>query len=89
MPEFAELDDLALIASTKVLWLIKPSLKDKIVVAMEKVRPTDRSLVFHLEDENNIIETFMLSSEYFLWVVDRLESYNRNGNEWSSSLQTS
>lgn len=89
MPEFAQLDDLALIASTKVLWLIKPSLKDKIAVAMEKVRPTDRSLVFHLEDENNIIETFMLSSEYFLWVVGRLESYNWNGDEWSSSFQTS
>lgn len=89
MVKFANLDDMALAFATRVLWVIKPTLFNKVVIAMEKVNPEDRSLVFHLQDENDIEETFIISNEYFIEVVNEFASYYRNGDKRNSSLSSS
>jgi hypothetical protein len=75
MIEFADSSILDLIRATQFLHYIKPSLRDKLIYALEKPRPSDRSVVFHLMDrkvpegekrteENTSI--FILSAEYIL-----------------------
>jgi len=62
---------LDLVAATQFLHHIKPSLCDKLVYAIEKAKPFDRSVVFHLTDrkskgDKENIELFILSAEYIL-----------------------
>jgi hypothetical protein len=75
MIEFADSSILDLIRATQFLHYIKPSLRDKLIYALEKPHPSDRSVVFHLMDrkvpegekrteENTSI--FILSAEYIL-----------------------
>lgn len=75
MVEFANASILDLSRSTQFLHHIKPSLRDKLVYAIEKAQPMDQSVVFHLidrkiqEDEKRTEDNcsiFMLSAEYIL-----------------------
>lgn len=75
MVEFANASILELLRSTQFLHHINPSLKDKLVFAIEKAQPMDQSVVFHLMDreipegqkrtEDNC-SIFILSAEYIL-----------------------
>lgn len=75
MVEFADASILELSRATQFLHYIKPSLKDKLVFAIEKALPMDKNVVFHLVDrkvpdghkrtEENC-SIFMLSAEYIL-----------------------
>jgi hypothetical protein len=75
MVEFTEASVLDLVRATQFLHYIKPSLRDKLIYAMEKPQSMDRSVVFHLMDrkvpegekrtEENT-STFILSAEYIL-----------------------
>ena len=75
MVEFADASILDLSRSTQFLHHIKPSLRDKLVFAIEKAQPMDQSVVFHLVDrkipegqkrtEDNC-SIFILSAEYIL-----------------------
>jgi hypothetical protein len=74
MVEFVDASILDLVRATQFLHRIKPSLRDKLVYGIEKAKPFDRSVVFHLterkskgnkEDLNNA-ELFILSAEYIL-----------------------
>lgn len=66
-------DDLS--RSTKFLHHVNPSLRDKLVFAIERAQPFDQSVVFHLmerkvpqgvkRDETHR-SIFMLSAEYIL-----------------------
>lgn len=74
MVEFAEtsIEDLA--KSTAFLHHIKPSLQDKLVYGIEKHKPLDRNVIFHLMPRNvksghvtkDMLEVFMLSAEYII-----------------------
>lgn len=66
MVEFVEASVEDLVASTEFLHYIKPDLRDKLVIGIEKAQPLDQNVVFHLskigsKDEHEI---FMLSAEY-------------------------
>lgn len=75
MVEFADTSVQDLVRMTQFLHHINPSLRDKLVYALEKAQPMDQSVVFHLmkrkveegetrsEDDNEI---FILSAEYIL-----------------------
>lgn len=75
MVEFADASIQDLSRSTQFLHFIRPSLRDKLVFAIEKPQPKDQSVVFHLVDryitkdhkrtEENC-STFILSAEYIL-----------------------
>lgn len=75
MIQFADASLLDLARATKFIHHIKPSLRDKLVFAIEKAQPMDQSVVFHLmkrkmkegekrSEEDD--EIFMLSAEYIL-----------------------
>ncbi len=75
MTEFADASVLDLARATRFIHHIKPSLRDKLVFAIEKAQPMDQSVVFHLmkrkieEGEKRSAEDneiFMLSAEYIL-----------------------
>lgn len=75
MPEFADASILDLSRSTQFLHHIKPSLRDKLVFAIEKAQPLDQSVVFHLVERNvpegqkrtdEHCSIFILSAEYIL-----------------------
>jgi hypothetical protein len=74
MVEFVDSSILDLVRATLFLHNIKPSLKDKHVFGIEKIRPGDRSIVFHLsnakskgaEQDLKEAEIFILSAEYIL-----------------------
>jgi hypothetical protein len=74
MVEFVDASILDLVRATQFLHYIKPSLKDKMVYGIEKSKPFDRSIVFHLADRKskgdkedlNNSELFILSAEYIL-----------------------
>jgi hypothetical protein len=75
MVEFADASVQDLINATQFLHYIKPSLRDKLVCAIEKAQPMDQNVVFHLikrkveegeERSKDDIELFMLSAEYIL-----------------------
>ena len=75
MVEFTDSSILDLSRVTQFLHQINPSLRDKLVFAIEKALPMDQSVVFHLVDrkipegqkrtEDNC-SMFMLSTEYIL-----------------------
>ena len=74
MVEFVDASVLDLVAATQFLHHIKPSLRDKLVYGIEKAKPFDRSVVFHLTDRKskgdkedlNSADLFILSAEYIL-----------------------
>ena len=75
MVEYADASILELSRATQFLHSIKPSLRDKIVYAIEKAQPFDQSVVFHLVDRKvpegvkrgeEHCSIFLLSSEYIL-----------------------
>lgn len=74
MVEFVDASILDLARATQFLHYIKPSLKDKLVYGIEKAKPFDRSVVFHLTDRKskddkedlNNSQLFILSAEYIL-----------------------
>jgi hypothetical protein len=74
MVEFIDASIIDLARSTLFLHKIKPSLKDKYVFGIEKIRPKDRSIVFHLsyakskdtDQDLKEAEIFILSAEYIL-----------------------
>jgi hypothetical protein len=74
MVEFIDASIVDLVAATRFLHAIKPSLKNMLVYGIEKHKPEDRSIVFHLmnreskDDEQDLKEsfTFVLSSDYIL-----------------------
>lgn len=85
MPEFVEASVLDLIRSTQFLHCIKPSLKNMMVLAIEKAQPFDRSVVFHLvsrpgETEERTEQLFILSSEYILEHTFWKGQYNDKNN---------
>lgn len=75
MVEYSDASVLELLRATQFLHSIKPSLRDRIVCAIEKTQPFDQSVVFHLV-ERKVAEgvkrseehysIFMLSAEYIL-----------------------
>lgn len=75
MVEFTDASILDLSRATQFLHHIKPSLRNKLVFAIEKAQPMDQNVVFHLVDrkvpeghkrtEENC-SIFMLSAEYIL-----------------------
>ena len=75
MVEYASASVLELSRATQFLHSIKPSLRDRVVFAIEKTQPFDQSVVFHLV-ERKIPEgvkrgkehcsVFLLSAEYIL-----------------------
>lgn len=75
MVEFADASIHDLSRSTQFLHHIRPSLRDKLVFAIEKAQPMDQSVVFHLVDrkvpeghkrtEENC-SVFILSAQYIL-----------------------
>lgn len=75
MAEFVDASILDLVRATQFIHHIRPSLQDKLVCAIEKAKPMDQSVVFHLmkrkveegeKRSTDDIEYFILSSEYIL-----------------------
>ena len=75
MVEFVDASIHDLVRLTRFLQSIKPSLKDKFVCGIEKAKPFDRSIVFHLANRKgkkndkevlNGSHLFMFSAEYIL-----------------------
>lgn len=74
MVEFADATVMDLVRATEFIHHIRPKLKDKIVVGIEKARPLDQSVVFHLkkmmakqdEPDTDDKELFIISAEYIL-----------------------
>jgi hypothetical protein len=69
MVELAETSILELTSATQFLHVINPKLRDRIVIGIEKSKPDDRSIVFHLIERNKKereTELFMLSAEYII-----------------------
>ncbi len=68
MVEFVETSLEDLIQSTQFLHDVKPSLRRKLVYALERPKPFDRSVVYHLIDidDTSKTETCLLSAEYIL-----------------------
>jgi predicted ribosome quality control (RQC) complex YloA/Tae2 family protein len=71
MVEFVDASVLDLVRATQFLHYIKPSLRDKLIYGIEKAKPFDRSVVFHLTDrkskgDKENTELFILSAEYIL-----------------------
>jgi hypothetical protein len=73
--EFVETSVIDLVQATKFLYHIKPEFKEKLVCGIEKSKPMDRNIVFHLIDRKNLYDKsemptgtdiFMLSAEYIL-----------------------
>lgn len=72
--EFAETTSRDLKKATDFIHFIRPTLVDKIVYAIEKGKPTDANVIFHLkstkEDEaeakTDNRSIFMLSAEYII-----------------------
>ena len=70
--EFAETTKKDLKKATDFIHFIRPTLVDKIVYAIEKGKPTDVNVIFHLksnkEDETQTDNRsiFMLSAEYII-----------------------
>lgn len=68
--EFADASVLDLARATGFIHHIRPSFKGKIVCAIEKSKPLDMNIVFHLtnikEDETDNKSIFMLSAEYIV-----------------------
>ena len=72
MVEFVESSVLDLVRATEFLHHIKPEYKQKMVCGIEKIRPMDQSVVFHLMDrgtENQGLketQIFMLAADYII-----------------------
>lgn len=76
MVNFADASVYDLVRATKFLHHIRPSFSDKLVYSIEKYKPMDKNVVFHLiernveEDEKRSSEEdseiFLLSAEYIL-----------------------
>jgi hypothetical protein len=70
MVEFANASIQELVRATQFLHHIKPSLRNKLVYAIEKAQTFDRNVVFHLTDKENDYEetdeVLLLSSDYIL-----------------------
>lgn len=64
--EFVETSVLDLVHSTEFLHRIKPSLTDKFVFGIEKAKPDDRSIVFHMIDRHREKTIIILSAQYML-----------------------
>ena len=72
--EFAETTSRDLKKATDFIHFIRPTLVDKIVYAIEKGKPTDVNVIFHLKStKEDDVETktdnrsiFMLSAEYII-----------------------
>jgi hypothetical protein len=73
MVEFADASIEELIRATRFLHHVKPTLRDKLVCAIEKSQPFDRNIVFHLikrkveeaqKRSEEDTELFILSAEY-------------------------
>jgi hypothetical protein len=69
MTEFIEASYSDLLRSTLFLHHVKPSSRTKIVVGIEKAKPFDQCVVFHLNDKgtpDDSDEICVLASEYIL-----------------------
>lgn len=74
MVEFAAATVMDLVRATEFIHQIRPKLKDKIVFGIEKARPLDQSVVFHMkkmqskqdESDTDDKELFIISAEYIL-----------------------
>lgn len=74
MVEFVDASIIDLVTATQFIHAIKPSLKNMLVYGIEKHKPEDRSVVFHLMnreskgEEKDLKDTqlFILSAEYIL-----------------------
>ena len=72
--EFADTTSNDLKRATDFIHFIRPALVDKIVYAIEKGKPTDVNVIFHLKNnKEEDVETktdnrsiFMLSAEYII-----------------------
>lgn len=67
MVEFVDASVEDLVNSTLFVHSIKPSLKNKMVVRIEKPKPEDRSIVFRMYSKGDVEEElFILSADYIL-----------------------
>ena len=97
--EFIELSVLDLIQATEFIHHIRPAFSDKFVSNIEKAKPNDQNVVFHLaslkKDENNKRETLLmlLSTEYMLehefWKKTDNGDQSENGNSGKTEEKSS
>ncbi len=67
MVEFVDASIEDLVNSTLFVHSVKPSLKNKMVVRIEKPKPEDRSIVFRMYTKGDgEEELFILSADYIL-----------------------
>lgn len=67
MVEFVDASVEDLVNSTLFVHSVKPSLKNKMVVRIEKPKPEDRSIVFRMYSKGDVEEElFILSADYIL-----------------------
>ena len=67
MVEFVDSSIEDLVSSTMFVHYVKPSLKNKMVVRIEKPKPEDRSIVFRMYSKGDVEEElFVLSADYIL-----------------------
>lgn len=74
MVEFVDISVMDLVRITEFIHQIRPKLRDKVVIAIEKAQPLDQSVVFHLktmksknnEPDTDDKELFIISAEYIL-----------------------